>query len=951
MATVKKTSSEDRQYKILFDSNPNPMWIYELDSLKFLAVNDAAVFKYGYSGKEFLKMTLLDIRPKEDVDSLLNNVNTHSELYQWTGGWRHVKKDKTIMDVEILSHDILFAGKKARLVAVNDVTDRKRAENALKDAEYRYRSSLDNMMEGFQIISPDWKYLYVNDAAAVQGKSTKDKLLNHTMMEIYPGIENTSMFSALKVCMQAGVPQRMENEFIFPDGSKMWFDLNLEPVPEGVLILSSDITTEKLAKIEVQHLNRVYAVLSNINQAIVRIKNKQELFDTACKIGIEDGKFKMCWIGIRNESTGLISVAASSGFVNGYFDEVSLHHNKSTAGLNPTIEMFIKKEYVLYNNIGGLDETVQWRAAALKRGYKSVIVFPLIVSAEIIGNFSLYSGEIDFFEEKEFALLKEMVQDISFALETMETEKHRMRAEKDLKESERRFFNAFEYAAIGMAIVSLEGNFIRVNNALCNITGYPVGEMLDKNFKDITHPDDIESDQQQVKRMLSKEINTYETEKRYIHKSGREIWIALNSSLLRDDSARPLYFISQMQDITVKKKAELELISAKEQAEEMNRLKSNFLANMSHELRTPMIGILGTAELLKESESIEEIKDFIPNFEESAQRLLRTLNHILDISKIEAEKIKLQKKNFLIDEVILRSVGLFKMEALRKNLWFNLDVPGTGIMVNLDEDLLIQILNNLISNALKYTSEGGITIHIEKKIIDGSEFAEIIVSDTGIGIPEDKYDLIFLAFRQASEGLARQHEGTGLGLTLVKKYTELMGGRVSVESAFGKGSHFILQFPLAERSSTTDKKISAGSGEQAANDILKVPGGNVLYVDDDKVAQKFIVNFLSGVFSVQSCLTGEEAIDMISKNKYDIILIDINLGSGISGVELMTNIKQMDTYRKVPLIAITGYAMIGDKEKFLSKGFDYYIPKPVSKTQLLKIMKTVVRENYNNIYS
>ena len=544
MARVKKASTEIQEYKILFDSNPNPMWVYELNSLKILAVNDAAVFKYGYSREEFLKMTLIDIRPKEDVDSLLDNINTHSELYQWTGGWRHVKKDKTIIDVEILSHDIVFGNKKARLVAVNDITEKKRVENALKDAEYRYRSTLDNMMEGFQIISPDWKYLYVNDAAAGQGKSSKDKLLNHTMMEMYPGIEKTTMFSALKDCMQEGFPQRMENEFVFSDGSKMWFDLNFEPVPEGVLILSSDITREKLAKIEVQHLNRVYAVLSNINQAIVRIKNKQELFDTACKIGIEDGKFKMCWIGITDESTGLINVVSSSGFVDGYFGEVPLHSIITPSGINPTNEMYIKKEYVIYNNIANLDDTIQWRAAALKRKYKSVIVFPLIVAGKIIGNFSLYSGEIDFFEEKEFALLDEMVQDISFALETMESDKLRMRAETELKESERRFFNAFEYAAIGMAIVSLDGNFIRVNSALCDITGFTEDEMLYKNFKDITHPDDIETDEQKVKRMLSGEIDTHQTEKRYIHKSGREVWIMLNSSLLRDDNNRPLLFYS-----------------------------------------------------------------------------------------------------------------------------------------------------------------------------------------------------------------------------------------------------------------------------------------------------------------------------------------------------------------------------------------------------------------------
>ena len=162
---------KSEHYRVLFESNPFPMWVYDLETLKFLAVNDAALLKYGYSNEEFDKMTLPDIRPPEDAELLLKNISTESDMYQWSAGWRHIKKDGTIINVEILSHEITFNNRKARLVTVNDVTEKMKAETALKEAEQRYRSTLDNMQEGFQIISFDWKYLYVNDAAAVHGHS------------------------------------------------------------------------------------------------------------------------------------------------------------------------------------------------------------------------------------------------------------------------------------------------------------------------------------------------------------------------------------------------------------------------------------------------------------------------------------------------------------------------------------------------------------------------------------------------------------------------------------------------------------------------------------------------------------------------------------------------------------------------------------------------------------
>lgn len=235
---------------LFFKNNPLPMWIYDIDSLSILAVNNAAVEKYGYSEEEFSRLTLIDIRPEEEIEAFLENVGKEKSQYQWSTGWKHKTKSGSIIDVEILSHEIAYENKNARLVTINDISERKKTEDALKNAEQRYRTTIDNMQEGFQIIGYDWKYLYVNNVAANHGKVNKDELINKTMMEKYPGIEQTDMFSKLSNCINERVPHKIENQFAYPDGTKKWFYLSIEPVPEGVLIISNDITKEKKAEEE-----------------------------------------------------------------------------------------------------------------------------------------------------------------------------------------------------------------------------------------------------------------------------------------------------------------------------------------------------------------------------------------------------------------------------------------------------------------------------------------------------------------------------------------------------------------------------------------------------------------------------------------------------------------------------------------------------------------------------
>jgi len=248
----KKLRSSEERYRYLFENNPHPMWVYDRKALAFLAVNEAAIAKYGYSHQEFLNMTIVDIRPPEDADRLMKNLAQPRQPLEHSDGWRHLLKDGTLIDVEITSHTVEVDGNESALVIAQDVTDRKRAEMAIRESEMRYHHILDAMMEGCQIIDFDWRYVYVNTVLAEQGKHKPEELVHHTMMEMYPGIERTELFTILQQCMQERTPRRLENHFVFPDGRIGWFELSIQPAREGIFILSTDITERKRAQEELQ---------------------------------------------------------------------------------------------------------------------------------------------------------------------------------------------------------------------------------------------------------------------------------------------------------------------------------------------------------------------------------------------------------------------------------------------------------------------------------------------------------------------------------------------------------------------------------------------------------------------------------------------------------------------------------------------------------------------------
>lgn len=368
----------------------------------------------------------------------------------------------------------------------------------------------------------------------------------------------------------------------------------------------------------------------------------------------------------------------------------------------------------------------------------------------------------------------------------------RVRQRQELEESEIKFRSAMNYAAIGMALLSPKGRWLQVNSALCRILGYTEAELLQTDFQSLTYPEDLHLGLSRAEDLFQKNVDAFQIEKRYIHKNGRLIWAQLNTTLVWDEYNQPLYYISQIQDITERKEMEIQLQNALIKAEESNRLKSEFLANMSHEIRTPMNGVLGMTELVLETELDKEQRHFLQMAYESGYNLLGIINDILDFSKIEAQKMEVEVLPFSLRDHLETTVFPFRQQALSKGLVLDVhiseDIPD---FIAGDLKRLRQVLNNFLGNAIKFTDQGQIFLGVE---IDSRKGKALTlhwwVQDTGIGLSEAQKQRIFMPFCQADGSTSRKYGGTGLGLSICAKLIALMGGTIWVNSELGQGATF-----------------------------------------------------------------------------------------------------------------------------------------------------------------
>lgn len=438
--------------------------------------------------------------------------------------------------------------------------------------------------------------------------------------------------------------------------------------------------------------------------------------------------------------------------------------------------------------------------------------------------------------------------------------------------------------------------------------------------------------EEQLKNAI--EINTPYSSKYLITRKNdnKKCYMQVSGVVLRDKDGNAIKFIGVNFDITKEEITKQKINKAKKKAEKMSEAKSNFLANMSHEIRTPMNGIIGLADLLMDTDLNKNQREHMSKLIMSSKSLLDILNDILDYSKIEAGKLDIIYREFNLDELLKNINNLFEFNIKEKNLEY---------IVNIDENLskilrgdslrISQILANLISNAIKFTNEGQITIDIKTKKNNSVEFSII---DTGIGISKENQIKLFESFNQADNSITRKYGGTGLGLAISKQLVELMKGEIFLESKENVGSKFTFVIPLKDLNSNEKQIIN----EEIKNSSLLKNDYQVLLIEDEEinqiVAKGVIAKF--GLKNIDIANNGLEGLEKVKRKDYDIIFMDIQMPT-MDGYEATKQIRMFN--KNIPIIGLSAAVMQKDKEKSLNSGMNEHIAKPINKEELHKAIK------------
>jgi len=542
--------------------------------------------------------------------------------------------------------------------------------------------------------------------------------------------------------------------------------------------------------------------------------------------------------------------------------------------------------------------------------------------------FIAFDGKVGYDLDGAFKQTHCILQDI--------TESKRIQEELKSNEEKLRFYtdNA------PMAVIEWDSGFnvTRWSGESEKIFGWNSSEVLGKNIKElnIIYEPDIPIVNSTMEKLTQGELKQVVTNNRNYKKDGSVIICNWYNTDLKNQKGEMLSVLSQVIDITQRKQAELELINAKEKAEESERLKSAFLANMSHEIRTPMNGILGFTELLREPNlTSDEQQDYIQTIQISGARMLNTINNIVDVSKIESGLTKVDINETNLNEKIEFTYKFFKPEVEIKglNFIFKNGLLSKEAIIETDNEKVYAILTNLVKNAIKYTYDGSIEFGYEKK----GEFLEFFVKDTGVGIPQKQHLMIFERFRQGSESQNRGYEGSGLGLSIAKSYVEMLGGNIWVESEEGKGSIFYFTIPynaVSEDNYTIENDVSGKDKE------VQVKNLKILIVEDDEISHSLLTRMLQkNSKEVLHAITGVDAVETCRNNPdLDLVLMDIRMPE-MDGNEATRQIRRIN--KKVIIIAQTAYAFAGDKELAIEAGCNDYITKPINQSQLKEVIRSI----------
>ncbi|MES3628618.1 MAG: ATP-binding protein [Longimonas sp.] len=544
------------------------------------------------------------------------------------------------------------------------------------------------------------------------------------------------------------------------------------------------------------------------------------------------------------------------------------------------------------------------------------------------------------------------------------------RTDAEVKDLLQRTIEAANNSVVVTDMRQPDNPIIYVNQGFKNLTGYDEDEILGYNCRFLQRRPDgtMDNDQAGVRalREAVREGRYTRVVIRNYRKSGEMFWNELYLTPIDDEQGAVRYFVGVQNDIServelnrslerrVEERTEAlkeqrdELEVAKEQAEAANRAKSVFLANMSHEVRTPLTAILGLADLIRAKSTDDTFEEHVTRIKAAGSRLMDTLSSLLTLARIEAGSMDMELTPATVVDVALEVTELFRESAEESGLTLDFQVTpeARDAVAQLDTGALNSALQNLISNAIKFTDSGRVEVRVyiaERGDFDAydagrgggkrnaTKYVAVDVEDTGVGISQEFHPFLFENFSQESDGLTREFDGSGLGLSITKQLVEAMHGIIEVNSVLDVGSRFTIAFPRAD-----EHEIRSQEAPDAR--VIGQQGAKVHLVEDNDNTVFLIENLLGDEVDLSVSLNASDAVERAEGEDFDLFLIDINLGAGGSGVDVLKRLRQMDRHASTPAVAVTAVAMPGDREQLLEQGFDDYLSKPFESDALLELV-------------
>lgn len=840
--------------------------------------NDRAYLVYGYSREEMLNMDVLQLVAQNDKEIFLTKFEELIKKGSYLREAYHVKKDGGVFPVEVSAKMFVVEDKKYFQAIVRDITERHHANEELRKLFYAVEQSPVSVV----ITDIKGNINYVNKKFTEVTGYRSEEVVGQSPRILKSGYTADSEYKNLWNIISSGAIWNGEFQNKKKNGELYWELASISPIISidnkitHFVAIKEDITERKIAEQRLLESEQRYKSFFFDNKSVIFLVNP--------------------------ENGNIINANHAALAFYGY-----------------SLEEMVQLKIQDINTLPG--DLIEKEMDQSMSNQKNYFQFKHRLANGETRDVEIYSGRVSQGGQDQLYFI---VHDITW----------QKKMELELSDNQHRLMRAEQVARFGNWEFNLIEQNILFSEGTKSIFG--LAESVDLFSIDTMLLFILPEYHQPIKDALKGLIEDkmlYDMEYKIIRQTDGNI-IDIHSKA-EFDSARKVVF-GIIQDVTMLKNAEKELIYAKQKAEESDKLKSAFLANMSHEIRTPMNGILGFVEMLSRENITTEKRNHYANIiSQSTQQLLAIVNDILDLSKIETGQIMISKEIVNVKHLLSEVYSFFKPKADEKGIAMNIiSTTGQSIILNTDRTRLFQILNNLISNALKFTKVGH--IHFGAELVDNK--IQFFVEDTGIGISLESQHRLFGRFQQANENISRYFGGTGLGLAISKSLIELLGGNIWFTSEPQKGSVFYFAIPYSGMIQQKEEIIAVESHE------LNNFNGEItlLVAEDEEINFKYIEEiFENDPIKILHASNGIEAIELCKKHSgIDLLLLDIKmpLMNGYEALKIIKNLKP-----NLPIIALTAYAMVEDRERALKEGFVDYLSKPVKKEMLYTIINKYVK--------